>query len=563
VSAPAGIAIGYVAQLVTGGDGRAARGAPGGEQAAGVPIAELADPFALEVQHPIVIGSVGAGLPVLPPYIRREHDRGLDRVVERAAGGRSGIAVLVGGSSTGKTRACWEAVHTLPPGWRLWHAIFPDRAEALLAGLEQVAPQTVVWLNEAQFYLLTGNPAAGERVAAGLRDLLRDPRRGPVLVLGTIWPRYWQALTAPPDADGDPHAHARELLADASIEVPGDFTGPALAALAAAAGADPRLAAAREVKDGQVTQFLAGVPVLLERYRTAPPLARALIDVALDARTLGHGPALPLALLEAAAPWYLTDQQWEEDAGEDWLEQALAYTATPCRGARGPLTRIRPRPGDPVPGQPHYRLADYLEETQRAAQEAGSAPAALWDALLVHAARHDLAQIATSARSRGLYRYAFQLYVADAEAGRMGALNDVAWMLEETGRTEEAIIFHQQAAEAGVKEIAEADLEEIGRTLAQRIEDGEYTVTTGTFQRHGYDTGVLEHAARMLEEAGLTEEAITRLRARTTSASPSALEHAARMLEEAGLTEEAARLRRYGIEPGGRIADPWEAIVQA
>ena len=341
---------------------------------AGRPVGEFTDPFALEVHQPVEVAvrPGAAELPVLPAYVPREHDRRLAGVVSRAAGGDSLIAVLVGGSSTGKTRACWEAVHALPAGWRLWHPIFPDRAEAFLAELERVGPRTVVWLNETQFYLLTGDPLAGERVAAGLRDLLRDPARGPVLVLGTIWPRYWQPLTAPPTPDGrDPHAHARELLVGAGIEVPDTFTGPALEALAAAARDDPRLAAAQKAGDGQVTQFLAGVPVLLERYRTAPSVARAVIDAALDARALGHGPALPHALLEAAATGYLTDQQWEEDAGEDWLDQALAYTAAPCRGVRGPLTRIRPRLGQPTFSQPHYRLADYLEQIGRADRRAG------------------------------------------------------------------------------------------------------------------------------------------------------------------------------------------------
>jgi len=53
------------------------------------------------------------GLPILPPYVPREHDQVLDQVVAAAADGRSGIAVLVGGSSTGKTRACWEALALL------------------------------------------------------------------------------------------------------------------------------------------------------------------------------------------------------------------------------------------------------------------------------------------------------------------------------------------------------------------------------------------------------------------------------------------------------------------
>jgi hypothetical protein len=58
----------------------------------------------------------------------------------------------------------------------------------------------------------------------------------------------------------------------------------------------------------------------------------------MDARRLGMGVGLPQAFLASAAPGYLTDDQWDA-LGEDWLEQALAYTAVPCEGARGPLTR--------------------------------------------------------------------------------------------------------------------------------------------------------------------------------------------------------------------------------
>ena len=514
---------------------------------AGRPVGEFTDPFALEVHRPVEVAvrPGAAELPALPAYVPREHDLRLAEAVSRAGHGNSLIAVLVGGSSTGKTRACWEAVHALPAGWRLWHPIFPDRAEAFLAGLERVGPRTVVWLNEAQFYLLTGDPLAGEQVAAGLRDLLRDPERGPVLVLGTIWPRYWQALTAPPAPDGhDPHAHARVLLAGAGIEVPDTFTGPALTALAAAARDDPRLAAAQKAGNGQVTQFLAGVPVLLERYRTAPPVARAVIDAALDARTVGHGPALPHALLEAAAPGYLTDRQWEEDAGEDWLEQALAYTAAPCRGVRGPLTRIRPRPGHPIPSQPHYRLADYLEQTGRTVRQAGSTPATLWDALLAHARREDLRRLAARAQDRGLYRYAFQLYVAAAEAGDTFALGRAARMLEEAGRTEEAITLYQQAAEAG-DAAPWGGGRDAGGGGAGR--GGDHLLPAGPPRPATFALGA---AARMLEQAGRVEEAITWLRSCAEAGDTGALGGAAEMLEQAGRAEEAITFYQQAAEAG-------------
>ena len=128
----------------------------GREQVPGWPLGEVTDPFALEVHRPIQPQDPEPGLPVLTVCVPRSHDAELDSVVRAAAEGRSGIAVLVGGSSTGKTRACWEALQPLrdqEPGWRLWHPIDPARPEAALRELPGIGPRTVVWLNEAQFYL--------------------------------------------------------------------------------------------------------------------------------------------------------------------------------------------------------------------------------------------------------------------------------------------------------------------------------------------------------------------------------------------------------------------------
>jgi hypothetical protein len=145
----------------------------------------------------------------------------------------------------------------------------------------------------------------------------------------------------------------------------------------------------------------------------------------MDARRLGHRPALPHALLAAATPAYLTDTDWDA-AGEDWLEQALAYTAAPCNGVAGPLTRIRPRParsrrrrsGSPdsgsrepdVAGGPVYRLADYLHQYGRRHRGDQFPPAAFWAASADHAQPGDQAALGDAARARGLYRDAAQLY---------------------------------------------------------------------------------------------------------------------------------------------------------
>ena len=107
----------------------------------GRPLTEETDPFALEVHRPVEAdGGTSQDLPLLPPYVRRPHDEELARVTRIAAEGRSGIAVLVGGSSTGKTRACWEALKTISytstpnTPWRLWHPIAPSHREAALQG---------------------------------------------------------------------------------------------------------------------------------------------------------------------------------------------------------------------------------------------------------------------------------------------------------------------------------------------------------------------------------------------------------------------------------------------
>jgi hypothetical protein len=216
----------------------------------------------------------------------------------------------------------------------VWHPIDPSHPDAALAELPGIGSRTVVWLNEAQFYLQVADGGRGERVAAGLRELLRDPARAPVLVLATLWPQYWDMLTARPPGSADPHAQARELLVGHDIAVPAAFT-PAQAAQLSQVGDARLVLAARLAADGQVTQFLAGAPELLARYRNAPPSAAALISAAMDARRLGAGAGLPQAFLEAAASGYLTGDQWDE-LSEDWLEQALAYVAVECKGAADP-----------------------------------------------------------------------------------------------------------------------------------------------------------------------------------------------------------------------------------
>ena len=219
----------------------------------------------------------------MPAYIRRPHDELLRAVLDPAVPA-SRLVVVRGGSSTGKTRAAYEAVADRLADWQLDYPLDPG---ALAARLEAGIPaRTVLWLGELRQY---ADADGGAAVLGRLADLLEGEGH---LVITTMWPEQWTAYIAAARAGpgaADPAGTAGRLLerlpeltgSDPAgidparggvIDVPARFTAAELAA--AARTGDPVLAeaaaaAAGAGQDGQVTQYLAGVPDLLR------PLCRA------------------------------------------------------------------------------------------------------------------------------------------------------------------------------------------------------------------------------------------------------------------------------------------------
>jgi hypothetical protein len=212
------------------------------------------------------------------------------------------------------------------------------------------------------------------------------------------------------------------LLTGTEILVPERLDVTADAIARRAAQADPRLAAALDgAESGKVIQYLAAGPALLDRYRTAPPGARALIEAAMDARILGHGLEIPKPLLEHAASGYLSDIEWDL-LDDDWLEQAWDYCGGGVRGTRGPLTKMRPRGPGSGNQQPLYRLADFLEQHGKQSRRSiPVVPASLWEACARYAHRSACSYLAHVAPHYGLYRTAMELTLRapyDSEAAR-------------------------------------------------------------------------------------------------------------------------------------------------
>ncbi|MEV7711218.1 hypothetical protein [Streptomyces sp. NPDC088270] len=362
------------------------------------------DPFALGVSRSISMDQ-SPPLPSLPYFVKRAQDQWLAGFADGTERGRSAMATLVGSSGCGKSRSLQEFLRRLPTGWRLWHPYDPTRPQAALEHMAQVGPRTVVWLDDAHHYLHDPGAETAERVTAGIRTLLCDPRRGPVLVLATLWPHIWDKLTTRPEPGrSDCYAQQRELLTSIGHHwfVPRAFLPKEIEA--AAHSDDPRLElAARTARDGEITQLLAGFPELKSRHRAAPPPAACLIRAAQTYRRLGHSTLLPAVMLEETALELLTDQE-TACLTEDWAQEAFSYCVQQCRGVPGLLMRTR---GGKHDGRTYYRLSEYLDEA--GGFDSASVPEVFWQAAARHAAPTDQLHLSSTARVRGSLHHVLSL----------------------------------------------------------------------------------------------------------------------------------------------------------
>lgn len=388
-------------------------------------------PARLEVHNAADPAAPQAGrIPELTAYLPRTHDDRLRGVLgDVLSGGPSRLVMLTGESSTGKTRALYEALIALAPHSPLLHPVDArDLVEMLAAG--RVRPGCVLWLNEAQRFLYgpDGHEAAGK-----LRAVISATAG--IAAVGTLWNTpYWNELTNPvPSRSYD---QAKALLTQPAlavrIDVPAHLDAEDLNAWRqhAQSGSDQRLnqALTAGIADGRVVQHLSGGPELVAAYfaddqggQLFTAAEHALITAALDARRLGYRGPLPGALLAAAADGNLAPRHRSPDP--DWARAALNALATgrradgthtSIRSTLTALTAVYTRSG----AVPAYEPADYLHQQCRSMRAEQYGTPALWTALIGHATRPDeQAVLGQAAWDRGLRTTAVRLWYKAATAG--------------------------------------------------------------------------------------------------------------------------------------------------
>ncbi|BCY09803.1 hypothetical protein L3i22_048910 [Actinoplanes sp. L3-i22] len=330
---------------------------------------------------------VNAGIRPLPGYVPRHFDPDLRQLIED--GTRQGcFVVLIGGSSTGKTRSLYEAVRAKAEQW--WLAQPADTRD-IYRLLDEPDRRAVIWLDElARFFDQT--PALTKPQVARLV-------RAGHIVVGTLWFEDYKARMDSRVTG----AAERELLVFAEpIDVPPRFRPAEQLCARQLATTDSAIRAALDASEDGLTQVLAAGPELMRRWEHAPPYARAAITAAADARRLGILSPLPPELLLEAMSGYLSRPE-QAASRESWLKEVDAYAAQ--RINETSIAALPQEAGDRPGSPPGYRAADFLAQQLRIQRRVQCPPESLWTALIDRLdSKDEVRRLGDAAAARMRYR---------------------------------------------------------------------------------------------------------------------------------------------------------------
>ncbi|GAA2283858.1 hypothetical protein GCM10010234_22580 [Streptomyces hawaiiensis] len=392
-------------------------------------VRDLRDPIAVGV-HPAETIERDGEVDRVPAYVTRDIEPHLHGALRRG-----GFVLLVGESTSGKTRAAFEAIRLLHPDH---HFVAPSTREAvavLLDGWEAV-DRCVVWLDDLERFLGTGG-----LTTSVLHRLLSSDRY--VLVLATMRSHEYdcyrdRAETEVSGVAQEVWRQGRAVLRQAQVVPVERRWSDTERERAGAVATDSRLvrALAGDERFG-VAELLAAGPELAEAWQHGwvpgqHPRGAALVAAAVDARRAGYHRPLPTDVLQQLHEIHLARRGGVELRPESYPE-ALNWALTPTvpAGANSLLL------GDPE----HGCLAfDYLIDLP--GQEA--VPESVWTTVMELAPLHEAYNIALNAMHEGHFMIATSVLRQAGEAG-IGEAERILWELGSPMRSAgEALSVAQQ-----------------------------------------------------------------------------------------------------------------------
>ncbi|MFC0533905.1 hypothetical protein [Phytohabitans kaempferiae] len=478
----------------------------------------------------------------LPEYVDRDFDFQLRNAIAANVPDRGSFVVLVGGSSTGKTRSLYEAVYNLVPDWWLIH---PTEARELLDLKNSPPSKTVFWLDELQRYLGSHPPLSFECVRALMR-------RGNIVV-GTIWPDQYTAQMAARSPGADDNDDTRRLLRSATVISVPDTLSPGEMTLAhQAAAKDSRIRMALETRDAGLTQVLAGGPALVMAWEQSPTAyGRAMITAAADAHRLGVLSPLTEDLLAEAMFGYLRRAQRVRPR-EEWLDQALPHATRPLYGDVSALSPADAGRAGTLAG---YTIADYLAQHLRRVRRTTPVPHDAWLALVAGVrGLADLRRLADGALARLRYRYAERALtrLADEYDDRAAAI-ELAELLVRQGRFERAVeVLRGWLATAPRDRTVGSHLSRT-QELWQRVEDLRPAA-------HAGDQTARDRIDGILADGGVCDDLRAKAEAGDSVAEERLIEHLVERGHLRELRERADRGHQFAAEALADLYTAWGEV---
>ncbi|MGW5931375.1 tetratricopeptide repeat protein [Streptomyces anulatus] len=468
----------------------------------------------------------------VPPYVPRDQDPLIRTRLTRAAD-EGGLVLVVGDSTAGKTRACFEALRAELPEYRV---VAPAGGADLMAAVEVIdrtRTRCVVWLDDLESYL------GPEGLEPGL---LAELVRLRIPVLATMRHQQFEIFAAPESTSemGTEHARvatvgARVLRQLDTVELDRVWSTGELER--AGEAEDDRIADALAHHGPYgIAEYLAAGPALFQEWHRAArpgghPRAAALIAAAVDLARTGLRPPYPLDLLADVHEPYLAIAGGPVLRPES-LGTALKWATRRRHGVTSMLV--------PTQDPSAWNVFDYLaDHTETPVLDT------TWHAAFQHTADTDELAIMGFHAHRVAPVFAEKFYRPAAEAGRADVMNNLAVLLAAVGRFEEAERFQRRAAAAGDSDAVFNLAVLLSRTA--RSDEAEAAYRQAADAGH---TSAMFNLGVLLGDTARSAEAEAVYRRAAEAGHTDAMNNLAFLMETAGRQDEAECLFRRAADAG-------------